>query len=74
MTCMVAVIAGTVALITPAGRSPVAACCLFVWLGFTDSFTPAWALLAALTTVALAVSVRTERPPRTAGTPAARTP
>ncbi|MER5646582.1 MFS transporter [Streptosporangium sp. NPDC002524] len=34
LTCMVAVTAGMSALITPIGRSPVAACLLFVWLGF----------------------------------------
>nr|BFE81214.1 hypothetical protein GCM10020093_038150 [Planobispora longispora] len=34
LTCMVAVTAGMVALTTPVGRSPVAACLLFVWLGF----------------------------------------
>ncbi|MCT9079797.1 MFS transporter [Streptomyces fulvoviolaceus] len=32
--CMVAVIAGMTVLLTPAGRSPAAACCTFVWLGF----------------------------------------
>ncbi|GGS85621.1 MFS transporter [Planobispora rosea] len=34
LTCMVAVTAGMVALTTPVGRSPAAACLLFVWLGF----------------------------------------
>ncbi|WP_312888879.1 MFS transporter [Nonomuraea rhodomycinica] len=34
LVCMVAVTAGMVALMTPLGRSPVAACALFVWLGF----------------------------------------
>ncbi|MEU4998510.1 MFS transporter [Streptomyces sp. NPDC021622] len=34
MICMIAVIAGTVALMTPAGRSPAVACAVFVWLGF----------------------------------------
>ncbi|WP_067812824.1 MFS transporter [Actinomadura kijaniata] len=34
MTCMVAVAAGTAALMTPLGRSPAAACVLVVWLGF----------------------------------------
>ncbi|GAA3139567.1 MFS transporter [Nonomuraea roseoviolacea subsp. carminata] len=34
LVCMVAVTAGMVALMTPLGRSPVAACLLFVWLGF----------------------------------------
>ncbi|MEU1662924.1 MFS transporter [Streptomyces sparsogenes] len=33
-TCMIAVIAGMTALMTPAGQSPVAACLLFTWLGF----------------------------------------
>lgn len=32
--CLVAVLAGTAVLLTPAGRSPAAACCTFVWLGF----------------------------------------
>ncbi|WP_037807578.1 MFS transporter [Streptomyces sp. NRRL S-1448] len=34
MTCMVAVIAGLALLMTPVGSSPVAACAVFVWLGF----------------------------------------
>lgn len=34
MICMIAVIAGMVALMTPAGRSPAVACAVFVWLGF----------------------------------------
>ncbi|MCX4669055.1 MFS transporter [Streptomyces sp. NBC_01381] len=34
MFCMIAVIAGMVALMTPAGRSPAVACAVFVWLGF----------------------------------------
>ncbi|WP_436762422.1 MFS transporter [Streptosporangium sp. V21-05] len=34
LACMVAVIAGMSALMTPLGRSPAAACLLFVWLGF----------------------------------------
>ncbi|MGY0057593.1 MFS transporter [Streptomyces sp. LZ34] len=34
MVCMVAVIAGLAALMTPAGRSPVGAGALLVWLGF----------------------------------------
>ncbi|QEU96575.1 MFS transporter [Streptomyces kanamyceticus] len=34
VTCMAAVIAGMTALMTPLGQSPVAACLLFVWLGF----------------------------------------
>ncbi|TYK52822.1 MFS transporter [Actinomadura decatromicini] len=34
MTCMVAVTAGMIALMTPAGHSPVAASLLFLWLGF----------------------------------------
>ncbi len=33
-TCMVAVIAGMTALMTPLGHSPVAACLVFIWLGF----------------------------------------
>ncbi|MEU9500109.1 MFS transporter [Streptomyces sp. NPDC048196] len=33
-TCMVAVIAGLALLMTPVGSSPVAACAVFVWLGF----------------------------------------
>ncbi|MER6141270.1 MFS transporter [Streptomyces sparsogenes] len=33
-TCMIAVIVGMTALMTPAGHSPVAACLLFTWLGF----------------------------------------
>ncbi|GLW66274.1 MFS transporter [Actinomadura rubrobrunea] len=32
--CMIAVAAGTAVLMTPLGRSPAAACLLFVWLGF----------------------------------------
>lgn len=32
--CMVAVIAGMTVLLTPLGRSPAAACCTLVWLGF----------------------------------------
>jgi predicted MFS family arabinose efflux permease len=32
--CMVAVIAGMAVLLTPLGRSPAAACCTLVWLGF----------------------------------------
>ncbi|MEU9831345.1 MFS transporter [Streptosporangium sp. NPDC048047] len=108
LTCLAAVIVGMTALATPVGRSPVAACALFVWLGFfgigwygpwvayaadsappghtgftlglamavnqvavvlapaalgllTDlagGFAPAWALLAALTAVALTVTAR----------------
>ncbi|MEU4722375.1 MFS transporter [Nonomuraea dietziae] len=111
LTCMVAVIVGMSALITPMGRSPVAACLLFIWLGFfgigwygpwvahvaesappgktgftlgsamavnqiavvvappalgllkdlTGSFAPAWALLSAMTAVALTVTARGER-------------
>ncbi|MFD0344819.1 MFS transporter [Streptomyces sp. NPDC127117] len=34
MTCMVAVIVGMAALMTPLGRSPTIACCVLVWLGF----------------------------------------
>ncbi|MEU4835154.1 MFS transporter [Streptosporangium sp. NPDC023615] len=34
LSCMAAVVAGTAALTTPLGRSPAAACLLFVWLGF----------------------------------------
>ncbi|WP_214409217.1 MFS transporter [Sphaerisporangium fuscum] len=34
LACMAAVTAGMSALITPVGRSPVAACLLFIWLGF----------------------------------------
>ncbi|MEU4513487.1 MFS transporter [Nonomuraea wenchangensis] len=34
LACLVAVVAGLVALATPAGHSPVAASLLFVWLGF----------------------------------------
>ncbi|WP_141579990.1 MFS transporter [Actinomadura sp. WMMA1423] len=34
MACMVAVIAGMSVLMTPLGRSPAAACAVFVWLGF----------------------------------------
>ncbi|GII62224.1 MFS transporter [Sphaerisporangium krabiense] len=34
MTCMVAVIAGMAALMTPAGRTPATAIALFIWLGF----------------------------------------
>ncbi|AQZ63557.1 transporter, MFS superfamily [[Actinomadura] parvosata subsp. kistnae] len=34
LTCLIAVIIGMLALTTPLGRSPVAACLLFVWLGF----------------------------------------
>ncbi|MER6305919.1 MFS transporter [Streptomyces sp. NPDC001657] len=34
VTCMVAVIAGLALLMTPVGSSPVAACAVFVWLGF----------------------------------------
>ncbi|MEU6993960.1 MFS transporter [Streptomyces sp. NPDC046465] len=34
LVCLAAVTAGAVALTTPLGRSPVAASCLFVWLGF----------------------------------------
>ncbi|MBB4701529.1 MFS transporter [Sphaerisporangium siamense] len=34
MTCMVAVIAGMAALMTPAGQTPAAAIPLFIWLGF----------------------------------------
>ncbi|GIH93288.1 MFS transporter [Planobispora siamensis] len=116
LTCMVAVTAGMLALITPMGRSPVAACLVFVWLGFfgigwygpwvayvaesappgrtgfvlgsamavnqiaviaappalgllkdlTGSFTPAWALLSAMTVIALAVTARGERRRRSA--------
>ncbi|MFF0306881.1 MFS transporter [Streptosporangium sp. NPDC004379] len=108
LTCLAAVIVGMTALATPVGRSPVAACALFVWLGFfgigwygpwvayaaesappghtgfvlglamavnqvavvlapaalglladlTGGFAPAWALLAALTAVALTVTAR----------------
>ncbi|MDN3358579.1 MFS transporter [Actinomadura sp. DC4] len=102
-TCLAAVTPAMTALMTPAGRSPVAACLVFVWLGFfgigwygpwvayvaesappgttgfalglamavtqiaviasppalglltdlTHGFTPAWALLSAMTVVAL---------------------
>ncbi|MFF0867144.1 MFS transporter [Nonomuraea sp. NPDC003560] len=108
LTCLAAVIIGMTLLATPVGRSPVAACLLFVWLGFfgigwygpwvayaaesappdhtgfalglamavnqvavvlappvlglltdlTGSFAPAWALLAALTAVAMATTAR----------------
>ncbi|MFF4194458.1 MFS transporter [Nonomuraea sp. NPDC001831] len=108
LTCLAAVIIGMTVLATPVGRSPVAACLLFVWLGFfgigwygpwvayaaesappdhtgfalglamavnqvavvlappvlglltdlTGSFTPAWALLAALTAVTMATTAR----------------
>ncbi|MEU8325977.1 MFS transporter [Nonomuraea sp. NPDC048881] len=34
LTCLAAVIIGMTLLTTPVGRSPVAACLLFVWLGF----------------------------------------
>lgn len=34
LTCLAAVITGMTLLATPVGRSPVAACLLFVWLGF----------------------------------------
>ncbi|MGO4760583.1 MFS transporter, partial [Streptomyces sp. 2MCAF27] len=34
LVCMVAVIAGLAALMTPAGRTPVVASVVFVWLGF----------------------------------------
>ncbi|MFI7109658.1 MFS transporter [Nonomuraea sp. NPDC050227] len=34
LTCLAAVIIGMTLLATPVGRSPVAACLLFVWLGF----------------------------------------
>ncbi|MEW9547506.1 MFS transporter [Nonomuraea sp. NPDC050783] len=34
LACLAAVTAGAVALMTPAGRSPVVACLLFLWLGF----------------------------------------
>ncbi|MEV7013657.1 MFS transporter [Streptosporangium sp. NPDC051022] len=34
LTCLAAVIIGTTVLTTPIGRSPVAACLVFVWLGF----------------------------------------
>ncbi|WP_245898760.1 MFS transporter [Nonomuraea indica] len=34
LTCLAAVIIGMAVLTTPIGRSPVAACLLFVWLGF----------------------------------------
>ncbi|WP_255530115.1 MFS transporter [Planomonospora sp. ID67723] len=108
LTCLTAVIIGMTALTTPIGRSPVAACLLFIWLGFfgigwygpwvayaaesappahtgftlglamavnqvavilappvlglltdlTDSFTPAWALLAALTAAGMTATAR----------------
>ena len=111
LVCMVAVIAGLAALMTPAGREPVVASGVFVWLGFfgfgwygpwvayvtesappgrtgfalglamsvnqiaivavppllgllvdlTGGFTLAWALLALLTAVALAVTAIAER-------------
>jgi predicted MFS family arabinose efflux permease len=110
LICMVAVTAGMLALITPLGRTPAAACLLFIWLGFfgigwygpwvahvaesappgrtgfvlgsamavnqiaivlappglgllkdlTGSFTPAWALLSAMTLVALTITARGE--------------
>jgi MFS family permease len=112
LVCLVAVIAGLVALATPAGQSPVAASLLFVWLGFfgigwygpwvahlaesappgrtgfalgsamavnqiaiiltppalgllkdvSHGFAPAWGLLAALSAVALALTVRSPNP------------
>ncbi len=34
LTCLAAVIIGTTLLTTPIGRSPVAACLVFIWLGF----------------------------------------
>ncbi|WP_344923560.1 MFS transporter, partial [Streptosporangium oxazolinicum] len=34
LTCMAAVIIGMMVLTTPIGRTPVAACLLFIWLGF----------------------------------------
>jgi predicted MFS family arabinose efflux permease len=115
LICMVAVTAGMLALITPLGRTPAAACLLFIWLGFfgigwygpwvahvaesappgrtgfvlgsamavnqiaivlappglgllkdlTGSFTPVWALLSAMTLVALTITARGERRHRT---------
>ncbi|NUP75948.1 MAG: MFS transporter [Nonomuraea sp.] len=108
LTCLAAVIIGMAVLTTPVSRSPVAACLLFIWLGFfgigwygpwvayaaesapqdhtgfalglamavnqvavilappvlglltdlTGSFTPAWALLAALTAATMAMTAR----------------
>ncbi|MBB4917765.1 MFS transporter [Streptosporangium saharense] len=108
LTCLAAVIIGMAALTTPIGRSPVAACLVFVWLGFfgigwygpwvayaaesappdhtgfalglamavnqvavvlappalglltdlTGGFAAAWALLAVLTAVTLAMTAR----------------
>ncbi|MFF0579210.1 MFS transporter [Streptosporangium saharense] len=108
LRCLAAVIIGTAALTTPIGRSPVAACLVFVWLGFfgigwygpwvayatesappdhtgfalglamavnqvavvlappalglltdlTGGFAAAWALLAVLTAVTLAMTAR----------------
>ncbi|MEV4093932.1 MFS transporter [Streptosporangium saharense] len=34
LTCLAAVIIGTTVLTTPIGRAPVAACLVFIWLGF----------------------------------------
>lgn len=108
LTCLAAVIIGMMLLTTPISRSPVAACLLFIWLGFfgigwygpwvayaaesappdhtgfalglamavnqvavilappvlglltdlTGGFAPAWALLAALSAVALTTTAR----------------
>ncbi len=124
MLCMVAVIAGTTLLVTPAGRAPAVACVVLVSLGFfgfgwygpwvayvaesappgrtgfvlglamsvnqtaiilmppllgllrdrTDSFAPAWGLLATMTAVALAVTARAERRRRRGFSGAGRSP
>ncbi|GII76639.1 MFS transporter [Sphaerisporangium rufum] len=108
LTCLTAVVVGMTMLTTPIGRSTIAACLLFIWLGFfgigwygpwvayaaesappdrtgsalglamavnqvavilappmlglltdmTNSFAPAWALLAALTAATLTTTAR----------------